>query len=283
MKFGAHSWVLETRYSLPDAIRRAAEIGYDGYEVDIGNFGGTGLGLQILPDRMSEENRREIKLAQEKAGIEIPSLCLGALWHYPLAGDDETYRQRGIEITRAAVELAAYLQAEGILLPIGQPKGISTKRAWEQTRRSLDACLDTASEHGITLALENVCSEFLLKAEDLARMVDEIGSPYCKVYYDVANNTWMGMDPAQEIRELGARIFRMHFKNRSSLRGDPQSITNSVGDEGIVDFEAVFQAIRAINYDGYLVVEVPTLNLDAEEIALQNLKALQQLDQRIIG
>ncbi len=277
MKIGIHSWVLETRHPLVEAIRLASEIGYAGYEIDIGNFGGTGLGLQIMPDRMSEASRREIKAAQAGSGIEICSLCLGALWHYPLASSDETYRQRGIEITRAAVSLASFLGADCILLPLGQPEGVSAREAWTNTRRSLGSCLDVAAQAGIVLALENVCSEFLRTARDLAGMIDEIGSPFCRVYYDVANNAWLGLDPAAEIRELGPRIARIHVKNRSSVRGTPGSVVNSVGQPGIVDFAAVRRAIHDIGYDGYLVAEVPTLDQDADLIARENLTAIRAL------
>ena len=67
MKVGAHSWLLETRYPLPQAMIEARRIGYDGYEVDIGNFGGTGLGLQILPDRMQDEHRDDIRRSAAEA------------------------------------------------------------------------------------------------------------------------------------------------------------------------------------------------------------------------
>ena len=277
MKIGIHSWVLETRYSLPEAFQRAAQIGYDGYEVDIGNFGGSGLGLQILPDRMAESNKEEIRKARDEARIEICSLCLGALWHYPLAGNNEEYRRRGIEITKASVGLAAEIGADLILLPLGQPEGVSEKEAWSNTVQSLEECVDVASEAKIILALENVCSRFLLTATDLARMVDEFSSPFLKVYYDVANNTWMGMDPVEEILTLGSRICRFHFKNRSSLRGTEGSITNSIGEPGIVRFSEVSKAIRDIGYYGYIVVEVPTLGLDADEVAKRNFKQLRNL------
>ena len=79
----------------------------------------TGLGLQILPDRMSDENKLEIKNSRDQAGIEICSLCLGALWHYPLAGNDETYRLRGVEITRAAIDLAYYFGGRWYIATFG--------------------------------------------------------------------------------------------------------------------------------------------------------------------
>jgi len=277
VKIGIHSWVLETQHPLPLAIKRAAQIGYQGYEIDIGNFGGSGLGLQILPDRMSESNREEIRQARDAAGIPICSLCLGALWHYPLSGEDETFRQRGVEITQAAVGLAADLGADVILLPLGQPQGVSNSQAWTNTIRSLEQCLTVTEQAKITLALENVCSNYLLSADDLARMIDELNSPFLKVYYDVANNAWLGMDPSSEIRSLASRICRLHFKNRSSLRGTPNSVTNSVGDPGIVNFQAVSNAIHEINYQGYLVLEVPTLGLNPDEIAAQNLANIRKL------
>lgn len=277
MKLGAHSWLLETRYALPEAMQRAKEIGYDGYELDIGNFGGSGLGLQILPDRMQPDERAGLKQSALDADLPFCSLCLGALWHYPIAAGDTPHAKRGVEIILAAVPLARELGADCILLPLDQPRGITDDQAWRATIRNLEPCVRLAEDMGVTLALENVCSQFLVGATELARMVDEIGSPSCRVYYDVANNTWIGRDPVAEILELGPRIARFHFKNRSSPRGTPGTETISVGDAGIVPFEGVMNAIRSIGFDGYFVVEVPTLDKDADSIARENLAALRTL------
>ena len=277
MKIGAHSWLLETRYDLPEAMAEARRIGYQGYEVDIGNFGGTGLGLQVLPDRMQDAHREEIRQAALDADIELSSLCLGALWHYPFTSPDEPYRRRGVEIVQAAIPLANWLGAKCILLPIDQPKTLDDTEAWDMTVRALDQCLPLAEESGVVLAIENVCSRFLMGAPELGRLTDQMASPCCRAYFDVANGAWFGLDPAEEILQLGDRIAQIHFKNRTSPFGTPGSDTVSVGDPGIVDFDAVMAAIRAIGYDGYLTVEVPTLNKDARQIAVQNLTAIRKL------
>jgi L-ribulose-5-phosphate 3-epimerase len=277
VRIGAHSWLLETQYPLGQAMQRARDIGYDGYELDIGNFGGSGLGLQVLPDRMQPEEREGLRKSALDAGLPFCSLCLGALWHYPIAAGDTPHARRGVEIILAAVPLAKELGADCILLPLDQPRPLTDKEAWQATLRNLEPCVRVAEEAGVTLALENVCSPFLLGAAELGRMVDEIASPRCRVYYDVANNTWIGRDPVQEILELGDRIARFHFKNRSSPRGTQGTDTVSISDDGIVQFEAVMQAVKSIGYDGYLVVEVPTLNKDAEQIASANLTALRTL------
>jgi sugar phosphate isomerase/epimerase len=276
MKIGAHSWLLETRYPLPQAMAEARRIGYDGYEVDIGNFGGTGLGLQILPDRMQDEQREEIRRSAAEADIEISSLCMGALWHYPFTSPHEAIRKRGVEIVQAAIPLARTLGARCILLPIEQPTGLSDKKAWDMTVRSLEECLPIAEEAGVVLAVENNVRPFLEGAAELGRLVDELASAAFRVYYDVGNGTWIGLDPAAEILELGDRIAQFHIKNRSSPRGTPGTAVVSVSDPGIVPFERVFDAIHRIGYDGYLVVEVPTLDKDADKIARDNLSAIRE-------
>jgi sugar phosphate isomerase/epimerase len=46
---------------------------------------------------------------------------------------------------------------------------------------------------------------------------------------------------------------------------------------GIVQFEPVMRAIKEIGFDGRFVVEVPTLNKDADFVAQENYAALKQL------
>jgi L-ribulose-5-phosphate 3-epimerase len=277
MNIGIHSWTLETRHDLATAMARAAELGYDGYEIDIGNFGNSGLGLQILPDRLQPDERAALRDARDAAGIPICSLCLGALWHYPISSSEDRLRTRGIELVIASIELAADLGASCVLLPIDQPQGMSATEAWAHTQASLETCIPAAEAAGVTLGIENVCSEFLWSARDLARLVDSLSSPRCKVYYDVGNAAWIGLDPAEEIRFLGDRITRIHAKDRSHPRSYPDSQTISVGEPGIVKFPEVVEAIHHIGYDGYIVVEVPTWNMDADRLAQQNLAALRTL------
>lgn len=277
VKLGAHSWLLETRYPLPEAMARARAIGYDGYELDIGNFGGTGLGLQVLPDRLQHDERESLRRAAIGAGIQVCSLCLGCLWHYPISCASDLVRQRGVEIILASIPLASFLGARCILLPVDQPRGLKDSDAWRNTLTSLEPCVRLAEDVGIILAIENVGMPFLLGPLELSRIVDEISSPACRIYYDVGNNTGIGQHPGAEIAELGDRIFQFHFKNRSKHRGLPGSEVVSVNRPGVVQFDKVMRAIESIGFCGYFVVEVPTLNKDADLIARENFEALRSL------
>ena len=55
--------------------------------------------------------------------------------------------------------------------------------------------------------------ENYLSAEDNMRIIDRVGSPAVKVYYDVGNSTDKGRDILKEIRTLGKLICELHAKD----------------------------------------------------------------------
>ena len=87
--------------------------------------------------------------------------------------------------------------------------------------------------------------ESWLSAPDLLRILDAVGSPSVRVYYDLANSTQMGYDILAEIRQLGReRICEFHAKENGSLLG-----------QGRIDFPAVRKALDDIDYTGWLQIE----------------------------
>ena len=121
MRLSMHSICIERRYPLLDAIKRAAELGYQGYEIDVGDFGSTGLGLH-WPEEFTAEHVEAAGEAARRAGIEISSLCLGVLWRFYPSSPEESVRAQAAEIIRQAAPFAARVGARVILLPVGQPK-----------------------------------------------------------------------------------------------------------------------------------------------------------------
>jgi len=97
-----------------------------------------------------------------------------------------------------------------------------------------------AEKKGVVLGLENT-----LSAEENIEMVEKIGSPFVRVYYDIGNSFYNGYDVPKEIRMLGTKyISEMHFKDGGSLLG-----------KGKIDMAAVGQAVRDIGYAGWIVLE----------------------------
>ena len=273
MKLSLHSICVERKYPLLEAIRRAADFGYDGYEIDIGDFGNTGLGLH-WPEEFTAERVEAAGRAGEGAGIEISSLCLGVLWRFYPSSPDRGVREQAAEIMRKAAPLAASVGAKVILLPVGQPDALTPEQARGNLVEVLRGCAPEAEKAGVVYAVENVGQALAQTAEGLIEIVSRVGSPACQVYFDVGNATAQGADAAGEMRKLGKRIAMMHVKD---LKGGEGGRQVAVIGEGRVDFRAAAEAAREIGYDGYAVLEVPGTAETADEVAIRSREALRRL------
>lgn len=115
------------------------------------------------------------------------------------------------------------------------------KAGTDETIRRLKEVAPKAEEAGVILGIES-----WLSAEDNMRIIDRVGTPAVKVYYDVANSTERGYDIGREIRWLGkqGQICEFHMKENGARLG-----------QGLIDFRKVREAIDDIGYRGPMQIE----------------------------
>jgi sugar phosphate isomerase/epimerase len=115
------------------------------------------------------------------------------------------------------------------------------KAGTDETVRRLKDVAPNAETAGVILGIES-----WLSAEDNLRIIDRVGSPAVKVYYDVANSTERGYDIGKEIRWLGkqGQICEFHMKENGARLG-----------QGRIDFKKVRAAIDDIGYRGAMQIE----------------------------
>jgi hexulose-6-phosphate isomerase len=267
-----HSICIERKYALLEAVRKAGEFGYQGYEIDIGDFGDTGLGLH-WPEEYTKDHVTAAREAAAKAGVEISSLCLGVLWRFYPSSPDQSARAQATEIIRRAAPLAALAGAKVILLPVGQPDELSPEAARHNLVEVLRTCAPEAEQAGVCYAVENVGQALARTTDDLLEIVARVNSPACQVYYDVGNGAAQGADPVADIRRLGAQLAMVHVKDFRRSRTRRETVI--IGD-GAVDWRAVLSALSEVRYDGYLTLEVPGTAETADDIAVRSRDALQQ-------
>jgi hexulose-6-phosphate isomerase len=266
-----HSICIERKYPLLEAIARAGELGYDGYEIDVGDFGDTGLGLH-WPEQYTPEEVARAGDAARRARIEISSLCLGVLWRFYPTSPDAQVRRQAAEIIHQSAQLAASVGAKAILLPVGQPKSLTPEQARDTLVEVLRDCAPAAEQAGVVYGVENVGQALAATVDDLLEIVDRVGSPACQVYYDVGNATARGADPAADMRALGERLAMLHVKD--IRRGEQRREVVTVGD-GAVDWPAIRTAAEEIGYDGFLTLEVPGTSETADDVAVRSREALR--------
>jgi sugar phosphate isomerase/epimerase len=178
--------------------------------------------------------------------MQIASLAMGVLNEVPLKSDP-----RALGWVCQAIDYCKFpIGAKVILLAFfGNGDLRNDKKGIDAVVRNLKTAATGAEKAGVTLGIES-----WLSAEQHLDIIERIGSPAVKVYYDVANSHKAGYDIYSEIRQLGKLICEFHLKDYDGLYG-----------KGSIDFVRVREAIDDIGYRGWLVMEGTQMPLGVEE------------------
>jgi len=225
----------------PEGLAAAAAVGLDGLEISAAADNGHPGDVLAIADA---ERRLAYKQNGETHGVAVSSVAMGLLNGFPMVSDPRAmaWVEQTIDGTKdlgANVMLMAFfgkgdlrdksgtLKASDVDTLVGQLKELAPK----------------AEKAGVMLGLENT-----LSAEQNLDILSRVKSSAVRVYYDVGNSTANGYDVPGEIRLLGDRICQIHFKDNKGHLG-----------EGEVNMNAVAEAMRAIAYAGWVVLETKVL------------------------
>jgi sugar phosphate isomerase/epimerase len=224
-KIGACEWTLG-RPCDPASLTVAKEIGLDGVQVDMGTV------ADNMHLRRPEVQKAYLD-ASKRTGVAIASLAEAAFWDAPLRSDPRAAKwlDESIDVCKAL--------GLTVTMPACFELDMSDAAGIDHFVAVLKNTAPKAEKLGVTIGLEN-----WLSAEDHKRLLDRIGSPAVKVYYDVGNSTDKGRDVLKEIRALGKLICEFHFKDGRHLLG-----------QGRIDFKKVRKALDDIQYSGWLNIE----------------------------
>jgi hexulose-6-phosphate isomerase len=249
---------LESERDRMQLFAEAKELGFHGVEL--------GIGLDYKEDPLwtgCGDFHKAIKEKAQITGTKAASICLHLLnykEHSP-ASDRMGHREAGREIISKSIEACACIGASVILVPFFGTAALRSEEQIQFLIREMRVLSKVAEDGGVYLSLETS-----LKAPDLIRIVDSVGSDYVQVYFDVGNTASMGYNMVQEIETLGERIVQVHVKDYPG---------GSLGG-GEVDFDEVIGALKKVGFDGYLMLETPSLD-DSIKAASSNLAYIMRI------
>jgi L-ribulose-5-phosphate 3-epimerase len=212
---------------------------------------------RTTPDEKAAE---EIKKAAETTGLRIHSVMNASHWEFPLSSADPAVVQKSLQGFETSLRNAHFWGADTVLVvPAVVDARTSYRDAWERSQKQIRTLIPLAQELKVILAVEEVWNKFLLSPLEMARYVDDFGSPWVRAYFDVGNVVMYGF-PQDWIRTLGKRIVKLHLKD-FQFKQDP-SIKKSVADwtplrEGAIDWKEIYRALAEIGYTGSATVELP--------------------------
>jgi len=229
--------------------------GYDGAEPVLSNAG-------YLNSSMSDGDTLALRALAEKNGLVIPTVGAWNLWEFNLVSDSAEKREKAQSIVRFQLKAARLLGADTILVIPGwvgtdfspEPEFVRYDLAYERAGEVFKVLSRDAEREGVRIGIENVGNRFLLSPIEMARLVDEVASPFFGVYLDVGNSIYLDGYPDQWIEILGKRIFKIHLSDcRFNQAGLSGFVDLFAGD---VDFKAVAKALKKIGYDDWLTMEM---------------------------
>lgn len=236
-KLGVCDWTVG-KTSQPESFDAAKRIGLDGVQVDFGR------GEDQLP-LFDDDLQQSILQRAEQHQMEVASLAMGVLNNIPYKSDP-----RAEQWVEKAIDVCQAMRTDIILLAFfGQGDLKNDAQGTDGTVARLRNIASKAEKAGVTLAIES-----WLSAAEHQIIIERVGSPAVKVYYDVGNSHKMGYDIYQEIRTLGGLICQFHAKDYDDLYG-----------KGSIDFPRVREAMDAVGYRGWFVMEGVKMPLGVEE------------------
>jgi len=265
VKFGVNIWSYPypAEVSIEKAMGHAAEVGYQGFEpaLDTGDL-----------ESFSTEKWAQIKTKANQLKLEIPSIATGLFWQYNAITEPEA----ALKVVEAECQAAQIVGAQVVLVVPGT--AVPDLSYEEHFRRAADWLRKAASiarEYGVKIGVENVWNRIFPGPLDFLKLLDMVGDDSVGVYFD-AGNTLPHSLPEHWIPLLGKRILQVHVKDYCITAG---GLTRGFGIplNGDVNWPAVRKALVEIDYEGYLLPEVPPYPGDfykAAEDALNSLKKI---------
>jgi L-ribulose-5-phosphate 3-epimerase len=113
----------------------------------------------------------------------------------------------------------------------------------------LKRALPLAAEHNVELHLE---ADF--GPAEFATFLSRIEHPFLKVNWDSGNSSGLGYIATEEFAAYGSRIGSVHIKDR--YRKPEGGVETRPLGTGSANFDDVFTAIRSIDYQGGVTLQV---------------------------
>ncbi|HRQ88365.1 MAG TPA: sugar phosphate isomerase/epimerase family protein [Bacteroidia bacterium] len=255
------------------AFAYAHSVGYTGIEIAPFTLAGP-------PTELDAEYRATLRVQIADAGLE----CVGLHWllakteGFYLTTPDEAVRERTGAYLAELARLCADLG--GTIMVLGSPQqrnllpGISHEQAMDLAADTVRRAMPVLEDCGVTLALEPLAQtegDFLNTAALGIELAEKIDSPNCRLHLDVKA---MSGEPGP-IPDIihASRDWVAHFH-----ANDPNLLGPGMGE---VVFDPIFKALKDIDYDGWVSVEVFRYEPGIETICEESIRYMREVEARV--
>lgn len=262
----------QTPETLADALRSAAEWGYDGFELTDGPWSSCDNAAEVL------------KKASEEAGIPLVCYCIGADF---LRNDPETELKMVYEKLLLAKQLGVPMMRHDL------SSGLPGKLSAEDFSQALPILVeyakksaDMAKSLGITVLTENH-GYFCQDADRVGAVIRGVGRENFRLLADIGNFMCADEYPPESLGKVFDLVAHVHAKDFYKYDSRPEDracfhtrsgafLEGCVAGEGDAGVSESIEILKNKGYDGWLSLEYEG-NGDRAECIKRGLASLRRL------
>jgi len=256
--------------------RIVAEAGYRGIEIAPFTLVQSGVG------EIDAAGRRKLLTAIHGSGL----VCCGLHWLFapPPSGlhfttPDATVRKKSVEYLLQLIDFCADL--EGGVLVFGSPlqrstDGISVEAARRHFADGLAKVAGHAGRRGVRVLVEHLDrtqSDVINTLAEARQLVEEVGHPAIQMMFDFHNTADESTPLDGLIRQFFDLICHVHVQEMDGRYLGTGNSSNA--------FCGAFQALKDLNYSGWISLEVFDFTPDPQTIAVESMRVLQKIEAQL--
>ncbi|SNS99109.1 myo-inosose-2 dehydratase [Tropicimonas sediminicola] len=248
---------LTAAFTTEGAMEDAGRIGYQGVE----------------RGRRMPADTEGLRAYLDRYGVALcGGWCSGNLMQASVAEEKEAIRQQVEQFAALDAPCIVYAECSNTVQgEIGTPVSQRPKLGRDDVlayAAKLSELARWSADQGVVLSYHHHMGSMIEDAEDIDWLM-EGSDPALTLLYDTGHLHFAGADPLAVLDKWGDRIHHVHFKDVRQpvidrIRAEDRSFLDAVaggaftvpGDpEGSIDFQAVTDRLKAMDYAGWIVVE----------------------------
>jgi sugar phosphate isomerase/epimerase len=128
--------------------------------------------------------------------------------------------------------------------------GFDWDQLWDDHIAATRACLERAKAHGMKLTIEHHTHTMIPDATSFLRLWDAIGDPALGYNMDIGWTLSQREYPPVAIHKVKRQLMNLHTRDIDGLMREFVHV-----GEGVMDFQAVAETLKAIGFQGFLSIE----------------------------
>lgn len=249
-------------HSIQEMVEHVSEIGYKHIEI---------AGAQRIGSDPGPGAIRVLRALLESYSVDLAAVGVGIAM--PLASVDEEVRRLAVREFSGTVRVAGRLGCRLVTSEMSGGNSLTQQECVAAFERSVSELVPVLEAEGVDVAFEPHPGDFVESHELGLDILNRIGHERVGYLYCCPHTFVLGGDPAAMIASTGRLLKFVHVADSNApekivvgyapkgyanalqaeeFKGAMNAHEHLVPGKGDVDFEAVFDALVAIGYDGYV-------------------------------